>query len=121
MHTRAKGQQGETLAADYLTGRHYRLIARNFFTRLGEIDIVAIDESINPPELVFIEVKTRGSHQFGQPEDALNELKWHHFSRTAQIYLEKNPWPGFYRFDCLAIALNYQTRLAQVKHFKNIG
>jgi len=115
------GDLGEKLAREFLTKRNYRILVTNYrYSRRGEIDIIARDEKTR--DLVFIEVKTRGSTQFGYPEVAVNFHKRQHLSRVIQNYLIKHkiPQKQNYRLDCIAILLNFQTRRAAIRHFECI-
>ena len=64
------GNQGEELAKKYLEKNKYKILAKNFRTRFGELDFVARHKK----QLVFIEVKTKSNHNFGLPEE---EFTWH--------------------------------------------
>lgn len=95
------GQQGETLACQYLSRQGYRIIARNYRTRLGEIDIVAEARGT----LVFVEVKTRRGHQCGHPFEAVTPAKWRQISKAALQYLAETGREGQEaRFDVVAIS-----------------
>ncbi len=76
------GQSGEKLAVEFLKKQGFKIIATNFKCRFGEIDIIAIESGT----LVFIEVKTRSSNQFGLPEEAVGYRKIQHIIKSAQIY-----------------------------------
>ena len=65
------GNKGEDLATEYLEKKGYKIIERNFRTRFGELDIVCWDAQI----LVFVEVKTKIGHDFGEPEEMFNKNK----------------------------------------------
>ncbi len=78
------GQAGEEIAARYLEQHGYRIIARNYRTRAGEIDIIARDRDT----LVFVEVKTRRSVYFGNPKYAVDRRKQQKISRAALFYLQ---------------------------------
>jgi len=86
MNTRKRGNEGETLAAECLKKRGYKIVCRNFTSRRGEIDIVAKDGQY----LVFIEVKTRTSTYFGHPSEAVTPQKAERIRKTALYYLMKN-------------------------------
>ena len=73
------GLRGESLAADYLAGQGYRLLARNHRTPLGELDLIARDG----PELVFVEVKTRIGGEQTAPEESVNWSKAERLARLA--------------------------------------
>ena len=80
------GKLGEDIVTKYLKELGYTIVERNFMAIQGEIDIIARDKN----ELVFIEVKTRTSMQFGRPVEAVNPLKQKHLIRTVKYYLYKN-------------------------------
>jgi putative endonuclease len=65
------GKIGEDRAAKLLRNKGYKIIEQNYTTKLGEIDLIAIDVDT----LVFVEVKTRWSKKFGNPEEAVNLRK----------------------------------------------
>lgn len=65
------GRLGEQQAVDYLAGRGYLILDRNWRSRIGEIDIVARDGDV----LVFVEVKTRSTDRFGLPVEAVGPVK----------------------------------------------
>lgn len=79
----AIGRAGEEAAARFLIARGYRIVEQNVRFRSGEIDIVARDGAT----LVFIEVKTRRSSQFGTPAEAVNRTKQQRLIRLAELYL----------------------------------
>ncbi len=74
-----RGRAGEDRAVDYLESRGYRVIDRNWRTRIGEIDIVAA----RARDLIVVEVKTRRSEQFGHPFEAIDERKRRRLWRLA--------------------------------------
>ena len=69
---KAKGDEGEAVAAEFLEKIGYRIIKRNFKKGRREIDIIAENESGN---LNFIEVKTRFKSRFGKPYESVNRKK----------------------------------------------
>jgi putative endonuclease len=86
MDLRAKGDSAENAAADYLAGMGYKIVQRNLNTRFGEIDIVAVDDGM----VVFVEVKSRTSDEWGHPEDQVDRRKRQTLRRVAQLYLERH-------------------------------
>jgi putative endonuclease len=78
----ALGKTGEDLACAELTRRGYAILARRYRTRRGEIDIVARDG----PTIVFVEVKARESHEFGEAVEAVTRLKRHRITELALDY-----------------------------------
>lgn len=94
------GAQGENIAVRYLQNKGYRIVARNYRTRFGEIDIIAEQG----PDLVFVEVKTRTSVLFGSPLDSVNGSKQKQLSRVALDYMnKKNCQNRPARFDVVGI------------------
>lgn len=118
MNTKIKiGKFGQQLAAEFLQKRGYEIIGQNFFTRLGEIDLIARDGE----QLVFIEVKTRLGHNFGLPEEALNSDKAKKIKETALEYLmQNNINSDNYRFDLVAVEINELEMKAQIRCYKNV-
>ena len=101
------GKWGEKLAADFLIKLGYAIIARNVRTPYGEVDLIAQQPDKSNPDgmtIVFVEVKTRLSDQFGSPLDALTFHKCRQISKVALEYLIKNggiDQPA--RFDVVAV------------------
>lgn len=94
------GKIGEQIAAEYIEKLGYKIIKRNFYCKQGEIDIIAQDNQ----EIVFIEVKTRTSTNYGRPSEAINKMKLKHMYRSAKYYLYKsNCFYNFVRFDVVEI------------------
>ena len=83
---RAIGADKETEALNYLTRHNYIILERNYFTRHGEIDIIALDQNY----LVFIEVKFRTSTKKGLPEEAVSPRKQHSIVSAAKYYLYRH-------------------------------
>src|SRR5207247_6924068 len=99
MNNRARGAAGEDAAVDFLRGKGYRILERNFRFQRGEIDIVAELGD----QLVFVEVKARHTKLYGDPEDAITSAKCRQLWNVAQGYLsrrriEEQSW----RFDVVA-------------------
>ncbi len=108
------GESGERLAAGWLAENGYHLLARNWRSALGEIDIVCERSG----ELVFVEVKARHSIRLGAPEEAVTPAKRHRLIRAAQSYLlkhgeEQRP----YRIDVLAVYVAPSGRLLDIRHY----
>ena len=100
MNRRKFGKIGEGLACNYLKRHRYKILARNYSTPIGEIDIVAEDRDV----LVFIEVKMRRSEVYGLPEEAVNLKKMRKLTRLAQLYIKsENLYDKQARFDIVSI------------------
>jgi putative endonuclease len=78
------GDSGEAIAVSYLEKNGYRILARNYRTPIGEIDIIAMEGKT----LVFAEVKTRSTHRFGHPKEAVTSRKQRKISMAALYYLK---------------------------------
>lgn len=90
----------EDLAEKYLKGCGYRIITRNFYSRGGEIDIVARDGD----ELVFIEVKGKRNNNFGLPQEMVTRRKIRNLMSAALCYMQKGTCKGrSCRFDVVSI------------------
>ena len=85
----ALGRRGERSALWALRRRGYRILARNYRTKLGEIDIVARHRGT----LVFVEVKTRRSADLVPAEESVGPRKQRHIHRVAQLYLQEKGLP----------------------------
>ncbi|MDP4179127.1 MAG: YraN family protein [Bacillota bacterium] len=97
------GNYGETLAVNYLLSLGYKLIETNYRCKLGEIDIICSDKEY----IVFSEVKTRYSNNFGFPSESVNIKKQYKIYKTAQYYiLNKKVFNYNYRFDVIEVILN---------------
>ncbi|MDR1939898.1 MAG: YraN family protein [Clostridiales bacterium] len=84
--TREEGVRGETAAERYLKDKGYEILDTNFVCYVGEIDIVARDGKT----LVFVEVKSRQSLDYGRPIEAVTPSKVKKIRRTAEFYTLKN-------------------------------
>jgi putative endonuclease len=94
------GKEGEDRAAQFLIKRGYRILERNYRTRSGELDLIALHEGT----VVFVEVKTRTSGAYGAPELAVNPRKQQRMVKTALGYLKyKKLHQVPCRFDVVAI------------------
>lgn len=116
------GKRGEDLATAFLEKKGYGIVERNFRTRNGEIDIVAIDQSEKAPTLVFIEVKTREGNAYGTPLEAITYFKLKFLIRTALVYSTTHPrLPKGLRIDAIAILLGPDGEMIDIEHVKNIS
>lgn len=116
------GKIGEDYAYSYLAKKGYRIVERNFRTRNGEIDIIAIDQSTKPETLIFVEVKTRESNAYGTPLEAINYYKLKFLIRTAMYYATTHPkLPQSLRIDAIAIMLTPNGELIDLQYTRNIS
>lgn len=83
---RKLGQEQEQRASETLEKEGYRILQKNYRCKIGEIDLIAVDEGV----LVFIEVKYRRTTVSGYPEEAVTVQKQKQISRVAAWYLMEN-------------------------------
>jgi len=124
-NTSSTGQTGEQVAANFLKNNGYEILEMNYKNnlgrRLGEIDIIAEDKKED--ELVFVEVKTREYQKYKDtlPEENITYPKLRKFARIASAYLNQKRWQGrAYRFDAISVWLDWNSRMAKIKHIRNI-
>jgi putative endonuclease len=98
-----RGARGEKLACQFLRGRGYKILYRNFRDRTGgEIDIVCRDGDT----LVFVEVKTRADEDFGRPVEAVDRQKQLRVSKGGLAWLRMLDNPDIvFRFDVVEVLL----------------
>lgn len=80
------GRKGEDEAVRYIESKGYKIIERNFMCRQGEIDIIALDRDY----IVFIEIKSRTSTEYGLPSESVTKMKIKHMKKAIQYFLYKN-------------------------------
>lgn len=110
------GQRGERYAAKWLRRHNYKIVAGGNRTRYGEIDLVAIDGET----IVFVEVKTRRSHEIGDAAAAVNSEKQRRIIRSALAFLKEHRLLEYaVRFDVVAIVWPEDAARPQLEHIKN--
>lgn len=92
------GRNAEERACDLLRAMGYRIVARNWRSRRGEIDVVARDGDV----LVFIEVKARMGRGYGGPEGAVDRFKQRRIVEAAKAFLAATDSELPARFDVVA-------------------
>ena len=105
---RIKGDIGENKAVKYLTDKGYEILETNYKNKLGEIDIIAKDDT----RIVFVEVKARATAKDGYPREAVNEYKQRKIRMVAESYLKsKRLLNSYIRFDVIEILAGNITHL----------
>lgn len=101
MQKKELGKKGEEIAEKYLRNWNYKILEKNYRCgKLGEIDIVAYEGRT----LVFVEVKTRKTEEFGTAEEAVDFRKQEKIRKLAQYYIHKNKLKEVeVRFDVVSI------------------
>jgi len=106
------GSIGERAATRFLKKHGFRILQRNYRCPLGEIDIVAAEKDV----LVFVEVKTRRSHEYGEPLESVPAAKQRQIRRTAQHYVSRHGLDDLdARFDIVGITLGDDGRPAEIE------
>ena len=96
------GKNGELLAKNLLESKGYKILATNWRYKRSEVDIIAKDGET----LVFIEVKTRSSTQFSQPEDFVSRKKEFLLSAAASAYMDEFNHNWAIRFDIITVIIS---------------
>ncbi len=95
------GKEGERRALQMLKAKGYTILGTNWRNYKVEVDIIATDKD----ELVIVEVKTRSTDYFGDPEEAVGPAKARNLIRAAEAYIELNNVDMDVRFDIVSIIL----------------
>lgn len=108
-----RGRVAEDLAAQWLTARGLRIIARNVRYRGGEIDLVCRDSA----SLVFVEVRLRSNAKFGGAAESITPTKQRRLIAAARLYLAQHPHWAFHpaRFDCLLLESLDESRIRWIR------
>ena len=106
------GNKGEQLAVDYLKEHHYEVLVRNYRFQKAEIDIIAQKDDI----LAVIEVKTRSSSYFGNPQDFVNKKKIELLLKATNHYIEVHDLDLEIRFDIIAII--HKDNTTKIEHLE---
>ena len=110
----ALGREGERLAELFLKQKGYQLVQRNYRCRGGEVDLIVLDRRI----VVFVEVKTRTDHEFGNPLEAVAPRKQRRMILAAQLFLhEKKLHERDARFD--VVGISWPGSKPVVEHIEN--
>ena len=92
------GKKGEQAAAEFMKSKGYRIVKRNWTMHRHEIDIIAEDEEY----IIFVEVKTRTSRQWGNPEDFIGKTKIRRIVEAADLFLQLSDNEKPARFDIIS-------------------
>lgn len=106
------GRKGENLAAEFLAKQGFEIAARNYRFGHGEIDLIVKRDDW----LLFVEVKTRSSYDYGHPEDFLEEYQANRIFNAAENYIFAIDWQGNVRFDVISIKLGKEV---VIEHFED--
>jgi putative endonuclease len=116
MKRRDTGILGEKLAGDFLSQNGYHILETNYRCPEGEIDIIAK----HGDTLVFVEVRTKMSRQFGSPEESITPAKMKRLMAVASHYGQNhNNLPDSWRIDVIAIELNQNGQVSRIELVEN--
>ena len=116
MRRRDTGILGEKLAKDFLKKRGYRILETNYRCPEGEIDIIARQKGY----LVFVEVRTKTSLEFGSPEESITPAKMARLRATASYFQQTHDnLPPLWRIDVVAIELSQRGEPSRIELIEN--
>ncbi len=116
MKRRDTGILGEKLAGDFLKKRGYHIVETNYRCPEGEVDIIARHKD----SLVFIEVRTKRSREFGSPEESITPAKKEKLRTVAARYREAHDnLPPSWRIDMVAVELNQKGKPSRIELIEN--
>jgi putative endonuclease len=108
------GKKGEEIAANFLRSKGYEILDENWTHGKIEIDLIALYQHT----LIFIEVKTRSSLGFGNPEEFVDQKKQQQMQMGAQAYLEIMEHDSEIRFDIIAVWMQRDNQF-KITHFED--
>jgi putative endonuclease len=107
-----KNDEGEALALEYFKENKYKILHKNFTSRLGEIDLIVQKKDV----IVFVEVKSRSKKDYGYGREFVTNKKIWKICKTADFFRCKFPNENvYYRFDVVEVDL----KLRKIEHFEN--
>lgn len=110
------GEIGEEYTVKFLKKNKYKIVARNYSKRYGEIDIIAENDEF----LVFVEVKTRHENSLTMPSDSVDKRKQQRIIKTASAYLAENETEKYCRFDVSEVFVKADNlKLVSINYIKN--
>ncbi len=111
------GRIGENFACNMLKQKGFEIVARNYHTRRGEVDIIAANDEF----ILFVEVKTRKADSLVSGEEAVNALKRKKIYLAATDYLMKNPIDRQPRFDVITLITDSRKKVDIInsEHYEN--
>lgn len=113
MNNIEKGKKGERVARDYLIENGYQILNTNYRNKIGEIDIIALNNNI----LVFIEIKTRTNINYGYAYEAVNFKKQRKILNTSLVYIKEKRLDDLQlRYDIIEV---YMTNKLSINHIEN--
>lgn len=110
------GDRGERMAAKFLRKQGFKILARQYKTRMGELDLIARDRDV----VVFVEVKTRRSNAAGHPVEAITPAKQAKLTQLALAFLKQHDLLNHpARFDVVTVYWKDGEKTPTVEHFQD--
>lgn len=106
------GNKGEKLAAEFLIKKGFEVVAKNYRFKRAEIDLIVKRENW----IIFVEVKTRSSTAYGEPENFVDDHKTKNVFDAAEEFIYSTDWQGHIRFDIISVKLG---REVEIEHFED--
>jgi putative endonuclease len=106
------GREGENMATEFLKKKGFEIVARNYRFKRAEIDIIVKKDDW----LLFVEVKTRNSAAFGEPEAFVDLAKARMIFSAAEEFIFSTDWNGHVRFDVVSVKLGPDP---EIRHFED--
>lgn len=113
MYKKTLGTKGEDISVEFLKGKGYRILKRNYRYGHKEIDIVARDKNT----VVFVEVKTGRSKKFGEPFEKVDSRKQEKLVQAAKAFIQENQIKGCdFRFDVISVDLRGDRKIEHIEN-----
>lgn len=113
---RQRGKAGERYVAKYLEEHGCTIVALNWSSRYGEIDVIAENEA----RIIFVEVKTVTSRSLSSGFERITPSKLRKFTKTVEVYLYQHPTDKQPRIDCAQVTVNdSDNSLVKIDYIKN--
>ncbi len=108
------GNRGETLAAEHLMMKGYKILGRNYSSKWGEVDIIArIKDTV-----VFVEVKTKTTDKYGEPWEMVNTWKIEQVKKMGEVWCREYGWEGRVRVDVVGVYLDGES--PRIEHWESV-
>lgn len=108
------GNKGEELAAEYLQKKGYTILAKNYRSKWGEVDIIAKQNKV----VVFVEVKTKTTDKYGEPWEMVNGWKVEQVKRMGEVWCREYGWEGRVRLDVVGVWLDQNE--PRIEHWESV-
>jgi putative endonuclease len=115
------GNKGETLAAEHLMMKGYKILQRNYSSKWGEVDIICKQHMANGVQqdvIVFVEVKTKTTDKYGEPWEMVNAWKIEQVKKMGETWCREYAWEGRVRVDVVGVYLDGET--PRIEHWESV-